>query len=170
VIQLIHPAVTEYVTARLIRVLDLARWLTRPAAAPGSWVQARQNAVYHLLDRAGLKTAAWTMLFWSRAWSREPIGADLLARLAPGALLQGYLKLWLQAGLPEPTQRCNLFPDPLTLYGHHPLVAQLGFSLLLNDTWRQRLQAVRGRAQELRKLRKTGFLWQIEKAATSGAR
>jgi hypothetical protein len=136
VIQLVHPAVTEYVTGRLIRVVDLHRWL---AAHPDTLAEAGR-----ILERAGLKTAAWAMLFWATQWMREEVGGRERRRLAPSWLTRRYLTRWIRE-------------DPANVRQAHPLLARVGFSLMLNDTWRQRASAVRDLLWGLARLKTRGF-------------
>lgn len=190
VIQLIHPAITEYTTARLIRVVDLVRWLrhcTRPATttipaidetssfpstssaettAPLQAVSQTHTTppsettpaveltpLVTLLTRAGLKTAAWAMLYWTRQWTRQPTVQPLFEQLTPGPLLRNYLKLWLQPRPFEIPFSDGIQLDPTTIYKNHPLIAKAGYSLMLNDTWTQRIRSVLDLEKELRKLR-----------------
>lgn len=137
VVQLIHPAVTEYVTGRLIRVIDLDRWV---AAHPRALREALP-----IVDRAGLKTAGWAMLSWASHWTRQQARVrQELEMLAPSLLYRWYLAKWIRM-------------NPAAVYQRHPLLARAGFSLMLNDTWFQRAAAAARLIKGLIKLKREGF-------------
>ena len=65
VAMLVHPAITDHVTGRLISAVDLDRWLR---SQPIPW-----DEVVAILDRVGLRTAAWAMLRWTHAILGTPV-------------------------------------------------------------------------------------------------
>jgi hypothetical protein len=112
VVMLVHPAISDHVTARLISAVDLDRWL-RSREIP--W-----DGVVEVLDRIGLRTAAWTMLRWTHALFDTPVPEEVWRALAPGPLRQRYLEAWLAR-------------HPGALYWKHPHLVRGAFSLALQD-------------------------------------
>jgi hypothetical protein len=109
---LVHPAITDHVTGRLISAVDLDRWLrSRPVPWP---------AVLGILDRIGLRTAAWAMLYWTHGLLETPVPEDVWRALAPSPLRRRYLEAWLRQ-------------DPARLYGQRPNLVRGAFSLALQD-------------------------------------
>jgi hypothetical protein len=109
---LVHPALTEYVTGRLIHAVDLARWIARQ---PCPWAD-----VVEIVGQARLKTAAWAMLRWTRAWFDAPVPVAVERALRPNAARRAYIHGWLAA-------------DPSHRYARHRLAVRAGFSLALQD-------------------------------------
>jgi len=112
VIMLVHNALTDHVTHRLIRAVDLDRWARRPQAA---WSDA-----VDVIGRAGLRGAAWATLEWTRTALATPIPPEVSRALAPSRARQRYLRAWLAR-------------DPARLYRRHPLLVRAAFSLSLHD-------------------------------------
>jgi hypothetical protein len=125
VILLVGTALGDYVTARLIRAVDIDRLIrqTRP-----DW-----GIVLTLLQRMGLQTAAWATLAWTRSWFETPLAAEVWRELAPGRLRQVYLRAWLEL-------------DPWQVYMKRPTLARLGFSLALQQGGADVLRSVARRA------------------------
>ncbi|HCU53926.1 MAG TPA: hypothetical protein DIC36_06495 [Gammaproteobacteria bacterium] len=129
-LMLTHPAFTKYVCSPnmgLVQVADFLMWIQSRAT---DWSAAR-----HLLDCAGLKTAAWTMLSWYRmlAPGTKMSLLDSWANdLVPGRLRKQYLAYWLDHDLPG-------------RWLQRPLRIQLGFTLLLHDHLPDAWRAVVGR-------------------------
>lgn len=121
VVMLVHPAITDHVTARLISAVDLDRWL-RNRTIP--W-----DAVVAVLDRIGLRTAAWAMLYWTRALLATPVPAHVWDALAVSPLRQRYLVAWLAR-------------HPARLYRRHPWWVRGAFSLALQDEPRDAARAI----------------------------
>jgi len=117
-LMLTHPAFAKYVCSPnmgLARVADFLLWIQR---RPVDW-----PAVLRLLERAGLKTAAWTLLSWFRMLAPSDVHGILdgwLDSVRPGALRAAYLRQWLAHDLP-------------TRWLDRPLLIQLGFTLPLHD-------------------------------------
>jgi hypothetical protein len=109
---LVHPAITDHVTGKLISAVDLDRWLR---LGPVLW-----DAVLEVLDRIGLRTAAWAMLRWTTSLFASPVPEEVMAALAPSRLRQRYLEAWLER-------------HPAKLYGRWPNLVRAGFSLALQD-------------------------------------
>lgn len=112
VVLLVHTALTEHVTGRLIRAMDVARLVQRDDV---DW-----REVVATLDTAGLKTAAWTTLKWTERVLDCEVPPALEQALRPSAVRRRYLLRWLAA-------------DPARLYGTSPLAVRAGFSLALQD-------------------------------------
>lgn len=121
VAMLVHPAITDYVTGRLISAVDLDLWLRKR--------QVRWDEVTHLLGRIGLRAAAWAMLFWTCSLFETPVPSEIWRELAPSMLRRRYLEFWL--GL-----------DPARLYGRVSWLARGAFSLALQDRVRDASRAV----------------------------
>jgi hypothetical protein len=112
VVMLIHSAITDYVTGPLVSVVDLDRWLRR--------CQVRWDEVIGLLERIGLRTAAWTMLRWTCSLFATPVPDDVVRTLAPSWLRQKYIETWLGQ-------------HPARMYRQWPNLVRGGFSLALQD-------------------------------------
>jgi hypothetical protein len=121
VAMLVHPAITDYVTGRLVSAVDLDLWLRKR--------QVRWDEVTHLLGRIGLRTAAWAMLVWTRSLFETPVPNEIWRQLAPRTLRRRYLEYWL--GL-----------HPARLYGRQPWLVRGAFSLALQDRVRDAARAV----------------------------
>lgn len=117
-LMLTHPAFAKYVCSPnmgLARVADFLLWIQR---RPADW-----PAVLRLLERAGLRTAAWTMLTWFRVLAPRELQGTLdgwLETVRPGRLRAAYLRQWLLRDLP-------------TRWLERPFLIQLGFTLPLHD-------------------------------------
>ncbi|MEM7586627.1 MAG: nucleotidyltransferase family protein [Acidobacteriota bacterium] len=122
-IMLLSPALTDHVTQQLSHAIDLDRWLR---SRDTDWPR-----VVSCLAECGLRTAAWTMLEWTRRHFATPVPQGVLPRLAPGPLRRAYLKAWLTR-------------DPARRYLRHPWLVRGGFSLALHDRPADMLRAVRG--------------------------
>lgn len=121
---LVHTAITEHVTGRLIRAVDINRLLRRSDV---DW-----DTVEHTLELAGLKGAAWLSLKWTeRVFDTSYAIAH---KLAPGRMRQRYLLEWLEH-------------DPAALYQRAPLAVRSAFSLALQDDLRGAVRAVVGLAR-----------------------
>ena len=117
---LTHPAFGKYVCSPnmgLGRVADFMQWIQHK---PVDW-----PAVRALLDAAGLKTAAWTMLGWFGMLGQPDVDRMMGAwrdSLRPGPVRAAYLQRWLHHDLPTrwwPRER--LLQLAFTLYLHdHP--------------------------------------------------
>lgn len=129
VAMLVHPAITDHVTARLISAVDLDRWL-RHAQVP--W-----NEVVEILHRIGLKTAAWAMLLWTQALLGTPVPAKVWKHLDPDPLRKRYLEAWLGR-------------HPARLYARRPNLVRSFFSLALQDQARGAARAVLSMARKKR--------------------
>lgn len=126
-VMLTHPAFAKYVCSPsmgLGRVADFMLWIQRSTV---DW-----PAVVESLHRAGLKTAAWTMLSWFQMLAQPEAAKTMdewLVALRPGRLRAGYLRSWLTHDLP-------------TRWFEWPHLIQLGFTLPLHDRPADALHAV----------------------------
>jgi hypothetical protein len=128
-LMLTHPAFAKYVCSPnmgLVRVADFLLWINR---RPVDWPRVLQ-----LLDRAGLKTAAWTMLSWFRMLVPEEVRATIdgwIDTVRPHRLRAAYLAAWLAHDLPS-------------LWLGYPFLIQVGFTLPLHDRPGDALRALLG--------------------------
>ena len=131
-LMLTHPAFAKYVCSPnmgLVRVADFLLWIQR---RPVDW-----PAVLKLLDRAGLKTAAWTMLSWFRMLAPPDAHAIIdgwIETVRPGRLRATYLRQWLTHDLPS-------------RWLSRPFLIQFGLTLPLHDRPGDVLHALRGLQQ-----------------------
>ena len=119
-IALVHPAITDYVTGKLVRAVDLDRWVRTHDL---DW-----DGVVHLLSEMGLRTAAWAMLIWTQSLFDTPVPESVVRRIAPAPWRARYLERWLDL-------------DPTRVYRGHPWLARGGFNLLLHDQVRDAVRA-----------------------------
>jgi hypothetical protein len=112
VAMLIHPAITDYVTGRLISAIDLDRWLRK--------IEAPWDEVVRILGHVGLRTAAWAMLRWTNEVLGTPVPEPVWRALAPSPLRARYLEAWLAR-------------HPGALYFQRPWLVRGAFSLALQD-------------------------------------
>jgi len=128
-VMLTHPAFAKYVCSPNMGLLQVADFLLWSEAKPEAWTAAER-----LLDAAGLRTAAWTMLGWYGTLA-TPAHASRIAewrrRLQPGRLRAAYLEYWLAHDLPG-------------RWLDRPLRIQLGLTLWLHDRPSDALRAARG--------------------------
>lgn len=120
---LVHPAITEYVTGRLVRAVDLDRWLRSRSI---DW-----DRVLGRLSEMGLRTAAWAMLRWTCWLFHTPLSVAVRSELEPPSWHAWYFEQWLAL-------------DPAKVYAHHPWMARGGFSLALHDGIRDAGRAASG--------------------------
>jgi len=128
-LMLTHPAFAKYVCSPnmgLARVADFFLWV---GARPVDW-----PAVLRLLERAGLKTAAWTLLTWFRRLAPRALQGTLdgwIESVRPGRMRAAYLRQWLARDLP-------------TRWLARPFLIQFGFTLPLHDRPGDVLHALAG--------------------------
>ena len=119
-IALVHPAITDYVTGKVVRAVDLDRWVRSRSI---DW-----DAVVGLLSETGLRTAAWAMLTWTRWLFDTPVPESVVRRIAPSPWRAWYLERWLEL-------------EPPRVYRHNRWLARGGFSLALHDQVRDTARA-----------------------------
>ncbi len=128
-LMLTHPAFAKYVCSPnmgLGRVADFLLWIPQ---RPVDW-----PAVLRLLERSGLKTAAWTMLNWFRRLAAPDVQTTIDAwmdTLQPSRLRAVYLGEWLERDLPS-------------RWLDRPFLIQFGFTLALHDRPGDVLHALAG--------------------------
>lgn len=129
-IALVHPVFAKYATApqsTLIRCIDLEQLL----------VNADLQAVVSLLNRAGLRTAAWIMLQWralltvGHSLPGDSASQRLTEKVAPGLLRQHYLNIWIERNLPAQL-------------AHNAQLVRLGFTSVAHDKASDAWRALRG--------------------------
>lgn len=123
VILLLNPAVTDYVSERLIQAFDLDVFLRSRPDLP--W-----DLPLKVLRRSGLRTAAWMMLEHTRRLLDTPVPPEVMRALEPGALRRRWLRVWLDR-------------DPALLYSRWPLLVRGGLGLFLQDRAGDALRYVR---------------------------
>ena len=138
-VMLVHPAFTKHVNgraAKLIRVVDLDRML-RTIVPDWDWILP-------LIDAAGLRTAAWAVLYWTRSLLDTPVDPALLRHLEPGRLKGRYLTYWIDHQLPA-------------RLGGVPGLVQGAFTLALHertgDAWRAVVELGKARLESGRTLK-----------------
>lgn len=109
---LLNPAISDYVSERLIQPLDLDRFLRK--------VDVDLAPAVSILHQAGLATAGWVMLEYTRRLFGTPIPETLDTALHPGPWRRRHLRRWLDR-------------DPAKVYLHSPWKVRASFSLLLHD-------------------------------------
>lgn len=90
-VMLVHPVITEHLNSEhslLIHVVDLNRWLRSREV---DW-----DAVIDLLNMAGLRTAAWTMLTWLELMIPGSAPLGILDDLQPSPAKQKLLRRWIE--------------------------------------------------------------------------
>jgi hypothetical protein len=128
-LMLVHPAFSKYVCSPhmgLARVMSFLLWSPRAAK---HW-----QAVMELLDRSGVKCAAWATLTWFDALAParlRPLLSSWRTDIRPGPLRARYLELWLRHNLPS-----RLIA--------HPLPIQFGWTAFLHDRPSDALVAYHG--------------------------
>jgi len=134
-LMLTHPAFAKYVCSPNMGLARVADFLLRIQRRPVDW-----PAILKLLDRTGLKTAAWTMLNWFRMLAPPAAHATLdhwMETVRPGILRAAYLQQWLLHDLPS-------------RWLDRPFLIQFGFTLPLHDRPGDALHALRGLRQARR--------------------
>lgn len=119
-------AISDYVSYRLVRTLDLDRWLRSQ--------QVDWDGYVTLCRDLGVRVAAWAMLEWTIDRMHSPAPRHVLAALAPPALRRCYLRGWLAS-------------DPARVYFRSRAMARLGFSLALHDDFWDAWKAARERVR-----------------------
>jgi len=113
-ILLIHPVFTKYCSTTqngLIRMLDLLYWFKNQSVEWGG--------VLNLLNRTGLKTAAWITLEYLSILTGVSIPENVMNEISPGCLKKRYLQKWIYTDLPARLQRRPFWvKTAFTLFAH----------------------------------------------------
>ncbi len=132
-VMLVHPVITKYCTtpySSVIRLLDIVLWMERMSP---DW-----DAVAVLLERAGLKTAAWIMLEWLRLLTGRLPPEGFMQQISPGRMRRRYLAGWVAGNYS-------------TRLLDHSWLIQLGFTLPAHDrpgdAWRALWSILRARRE-----------------------
>lgn len=123
-IALVHPVITKYATApysSINRVLDICLMINQESI---DW-----DKFCVVLESAGLKTAAWTMLIWVSLLTEKQLPGDAMAKLKPGPFRSRFLKHWIARNY---STRLIKFP----------FLIQIGFTLIVHDTFKDTLRAI----------------------------
>lgn len=127
VLSLVHPAVTEYLNARAVRILDIPLQIRRNRERP-DWPRLATD-----IRRLGLANAAFATALRANhlfASNNHPVIPErFLESLKVGWFRRRWWRGWLDR-------------RPDRLYSHSPLLAQALFSLWLNDSPRDCLRAL----------------------------
>ena len=89
-LMLVHPTITKYCNGRdspIVLLLDLALWIDQRSI---EWL-----ALQKLLDRSGLKTAAWAMSQWLQLITRVKFPDQFIKFVQPGGIRARYLQKWI---------------------------------------------------------------------------
>ena len=143
-VMLVHPAFAKHVcgpAAKLVRLVDLDR-LIREGKPDWEWI-------LDVLSKAGLRTAAWSVLYWLRTMLETNVETDVLRRLRPGSLQRRYIAYWIDHDLPTRLEGI-------------PVAIQGAFTLALQDSATDALRATAtlagtllNRKEEIRKVRES---------------
>ena len=127
VLSFFHPAVTEYLAARMVRMLDIVLQVKRNREAI-DWQRVADDVLGFGLANAAYATALRVnQLFASK---HEPvIPEQFIETLNISGFRRRYWRFWLDR-------------QPDRLYANSPFLAQLLFSLWLNDSPRDWLRAL----------------------------
>jgi len=122
-IMLVHPVFAKYTSsnlASLIRMVDLIKWLQ---------IQTIDfKKVYSLLDRAGVKTAAWITCTWLTLLTGTELSDSFIQAVQPSKIKRIYMQTWLQKNL-------------ATSLSEYPFFIKTGFTLPAHDTFRDACRA-----------------------------
>ena len=132
-VMLVHPVINKYCTtphSSVIRLLDILLWMEQ--------MQPDWAAAAKLLERAGLKTAAWIMLEWLRLLTGRLPPEGFMQQISPGRMRRRYLAGWVAGNYS-------------TRLLDHPWLIQLGFTLPAHDrpgdAWRALWSILRARRE-----------------------
>lgn len=115
---LLHTAITEYVSARLIRLIDVDAYLT----VHGAELQTAWPRFLEICRDAGLRSAAWATLTATQHFLGTKVPAQWLRDLQPGPLRRAWLACW-------PTMEVGV------LYERWPNLSRAFLSMSLQDDW-----------------------------------
>jgi hypothetical protein len=129
-IMLIHSAITKYLTAphaSIVRVVDLIKLIQTQEI---DWEQ-----VYTWLDKAGLKTAAWTTAYWIELLTGKTLPTTFVKRISPTSLKASYLQNWINKNYS-------------TRFLDNPLLIKTSFTLPIHDSLSDAFHAVKSLQRE----------------------
>jgi hypothetical protein len=122
-VMLVHPAIVKRVSgprANLVRLVELDYLLRRNP----DWTY-----ILEVLSRAGLRTAAWSVLYRLGYMMGTEVGDLALQRLQPRRMRRGYIAHWIEQDLP-------------VRLADSPLIVKAAFSLAMHDRMADAVRAV----------------------------
>jgi hypothetical protein len=136
-IMLIHPAITKYVNGSASSLRHLVDIHRLAQCDDINW-----ERLIDMLDKSGTRTAAWASLTWLQMLVDEPMYEDLTDQLKPGGLKARWLRYWMGK-------------DLNTKLAEKKMIIRAGFSLMLQDNWRDVINAVSTLKKEKQKAEET---------------
>lgn len=122
-VMLVHPVFVRYTSsnlASLVRMVDLLKWLQ---------IQSLDfEKVHYLLDRGGVKTAAWITCTWLKLLTNVDLPQSFIHAIGPSPIKASYMRMWLQKNLSS------------RLFGY-PVLIKAGFTLPAHDSPRDAYRA-----------------------------
>jgi hypothetical protein len=95
-----------------------------------------------MLNKSGTRTAAWASLTWLQMLTDESMYEDLTEKLKPGGLKARWLRHWMRK-------------DLNTKLAEKKMIIRAGFSLMLQDNWKDVINAVSTLKEEKQKTEET---------------
>ena len=124
-IMLVHPVITKYLTtpyASLIRIIDIIKWTES--------YNIKWQKIYELLDKSGLKTAAWINTYWLKLLTGKTMPKHFIKQLKPSNIRANYLQNWTNKNYS-------------TKFLQNPMLIKVGFTLLVHDSLSDAHRAVK---------------------------
>jgi hypothetical protein len=91
--------------------------------------------VYTWLDKAGLKTTAWTTAYWLELLTGISLPTSFVEKIKPSTLKGSYLQNWINKNYS-------------TRFSENPLLIKAGFTLPIHDSLSDTLHAIRSLRRE----------------------
>jgi hypothetical protein len=136
-IMLIHPAITKYVNGSASSLRHLVDIHRLAQCDDINW-----ERLIDMLDKSGTRTAAWASLTWLQMLTDEPMYEDLTDQLKPGGLKARWLRYWMGKNLN-------------TKLAEKKMIIRAGFSLMLQDNWKDVFNAMSTLKEEKQKTEET---------------